>query len=424
MTTEPPPYTGPSAAQPPSYVPPPVTASRPSFFGDPLLNTATSDTAATSDAAGPAYSGFWRRYWARVVTSLALSVVFILGLNAIRFITGFAYSSMQTCTISGSYRICTGEDLALVAGGIAAWIFIVAISYSAWSRRLSTHGATIGMQQMGLVIRDATQGAPPSKRRAFGRTAISQFPVVVSAVIPALVLFDADDSWQVNAQIIGGLVTLLLIPLGLWMLVDRRRQTAWDRAANTVVIVEHEPSWLALIALLFGSLVPAVAVGATLYLLGGDRQVDLRDYSSDGTTFADLLIFVVPVLLITLPAIIFGHLGLRETRWEARRRSGRGMALTGTLLGYSVPVIALAVAAFTFTSDRIEGLNERSCDQVRTDTVEALESYRTLNGIYPDALSKLASGVYLGEEPKSANWRYAAQADAYTLEGTGDCDGV
>ncbi|MEU8298954.1 DUF4190 domain-containing protein [Micromonospora sp. NPDC048909] len=82
-------------------------------------------------------------------------------------------------------------------------------------------------------------------------------------------------------------------------------------------------------------------------------QVVVQAPPSSGTATASMVLGILGVLggwcLFGLPcvlAVILGHVGLHETRHGTK--SGRGMAVTGLILGYLFvgPMIALTVLVF------------------------------------------------------------------------------
>ena len=47
------------------------------------------------------------------------------------------------------------------------------------------------------------------------------------------------------------------------------------------------------------------------------------------------------VIITSIPAIVFGHLALRQIRASKGKQHGKGMAEAGLILGYLVTVISL-----------------------------------------------------------------------------------
>ncbi|MFN8050011.1 MAG: RDD family protein [Acidimicrobiales bacterium] len=395
----------------------------------PLVAPGGRDAFGANDHAGQrgpvtVYAGFWRRFWARAVTGFAVGIVLAIANAAIRFATNFVYSATATCdSLSSGGHFCQGSDAVRVGGAVVALAVDLGVVYHMWSRSLAVKHGTVGMKQMGLAIRNGRDFTDVSKQRAFRRTLIWALPVVAADVTSLAILFDASRSAIVIGSLVTGGLVLLTIAGALVMVFDDRRRTLWDRLTDTVVVVEREPSWLSLLALLIGTLVPyAFLLG--LLLAPGNSYRDRIDGLSGDVAITSLLAWFAPLIVVVVGAITFGHLGLHETKWNTRRPAGRGLALGGTVLGYSVPVLLVLGLVVTFTFGRVESLNERACKTVRRDITKAAEAFRSLNGEYPDRLSVLADTAYLGEAPDSDNWDYElapGTAAGYRLVGLKKC---
>ncbi len=52
------------------------------------------------------------------------------------------------------------------------------------------------------------------------------------------------------------------------------------------------------------------------------------------------------MIITSIPAIVFGHVALRQIRASKGKQQGKGMAEAGLILGYLVTVISLFVLSF------------------------------------------------------------------------------
>ena len=402
----------PSTTPPPLPAAPsdPATPGPPPMFVQPTGAQVPFGTLRT-DAVGPVYAGFWRRAWARGISILVWLVAMSIGTFAINALTLFLYDAAKV-------------DAILVAGLAIDWAYGLTLAYLLFSRSLARHGATIGMRQMGLtIVLERTLG-PISKGRAFRRSFVALIPFVFYSAASWIVLFNPTSSVVALVSVVGLVLSLLIVLGGLWMLVSDRRQTVWDIVGETVVLVEHEPSWLAVAEFVVGLMVP-VAAGFTLVVIGVDRlQSEYQRLSGAGNA-GRYLLYSVPAFLVALVAIVLGHVAVRSTRWEKNRLAGGGLARTGLVLGYAFPVVVLLVVSFGVLYRRVEDRQARSCAEERTAIVEAITSFQRLNGRYPTDVGQVSGSIYVNDTSIEPNWTIDADNDvvppAYRLIGKERC---
>ena len=81
--------------------------------------------------------------------------------------------------------------------------------------------------------------------------------------------------------------------------------------------------------------------------------------------------------------------------------------------------------AFGAIYRQVEDRQVRSCSDTRDDIAVAAESYRRLNGVYPDSIAPVADGIYLDDPELAERWTLtdesASGAPEYRLTGKGDC---
>lgn len=405
---------------PPAYVPAGPGAA--AHYGAPL---GSHDPGAyiNPNRQGPVYAGFWRRAWARWITALASSIVLGTGYSLILFGTFWIHQNTAVCTITTSgQQVCQRQGLFLLVGLALTWIYGITVSYYMWSRRLATHGATIGMAQMGLSIKGSTTFGTISKGRAFRRSVIALLPAVFASGISWIFLFDPSENVLVIAYVGLGVLSVLVALGGLWMLVDAQRRTLWDIVGETIVVVDRDPSWFAVVALVFASLVPSAA-SLTFTLIGLEKLRDeFDDFSAGDASIQRILVYVLPVALACIGAIVFGHLGVRATKWDARRLSGRGIAVAGTLVGYSVPALAVMSLLFSFLYTRLTEREARTCKETRKELEIAAASFKTLNGEDPPSIDALGLPIYMNDEELDADWKIASKVGGgIRFVGLGDC---
>ena len=359
----------------------------------------------------PDVAGFWRRAWARGITLLFWLLVLDVGTYLIALLFLFIYSA-------------TPNDSILLAGLAVSWAYGLLVTYLIWSRSLATRRGTLGMRQMGLSIRSASRQPAISKGQAFRRSIIALLPFVFASGAGWLFLYSPDDDLIVLSLIVQAALVGLVTLGGLWMLVSPRRQTVWDIVGDTVVVVDREPSWLAVSALVAGLLVPTGSM-VSLVVVGAARlQSEYRSLSGYGSA-GRYFLYNIPTLVLSVIAIALGHVAIRATRWEAQRLAGRGLARTALFLGYLFPVAFVATLAFGAIYRQVEDLQVRSCSDTRDDIAVAAESYRLLNGTYPDSIAPMTDGIYLDDPELAERWTLSDEsvsgAPEYRLTGKGDC---
>ena len=70
----------------------------------------------------------------------------------------------------------------------------------------------------------------------------------------------------------------------------------------------------------------------------------IAGFLSFSIVFEDIFICVVLVLLASICAIVCGHIARRQIRKSKGLVQGKGIALTGLILGYALPVVAAVLA--------------------------------------------------------------------------------
>jgi hypothetical protein len=90
------------------------------------------------------------------------------------------------------------------------------------------------------------------------------------------------------------------------------------------------------------------------------------------SVIAGLLFFILPFSIVSL---VFGYLSLYDIRKSAGRLSGRGMAITGIVLGYLGVVVTLGLIGFGIYASR----SERREAMRATNENSVVSSVRTLN---------------------------------------------
>ena len=70
----------------------------------------------------------------------------------------------------------------------------------------------------------------------------------------------------------------------------------------------------------------------------------IAGFLSFSIVFEDIFICVVLVLLASICAIACGHIARRQIRKAEGLERGKGIALTGLILGYTLPVVATVLA--------------------------------------------------------------------------------
>lgn len=374
---------------PPTHFHPPPTAPDP-LGADPTLVATPPAYGAPAEEPPVPYAGFWRRYWARCISVLWAQFLIAAITQGIAVGTRQLQKNLN-CEQIGEVRTCSGNStVGYIAFGLCVVVVLIVAHYT-FARRIVTDGATIGMQQMGLRLHSDTRNPRIDTSRAVLRAAPLMLATIGTLAYPLVSLTDASDSVVTIVSIVLILPAAVTLIGGLVSLFTPKRQAAWDLATSTVVTVEREPSWMALTSLLLGLAIPTV-VTISLITAGTVAMQDRFDEASDGS-FLALFVAVAPVVACMLGAIVFGHLGLRATAWDGGR-SGRGMAVVGTTLGYSVPVLTALSIVFMLLFDVVTDREQDSCRELRRDIELAADSYIALNGRAPVSLADLASPVF------------------------------
>ncbi len=369
------------------------------------------------------YAGFWRRAWARVVTGVLWIAVVGAGNTAIQYLTIWLSAEQDSCRRVGraTNDVCELTEWILWIGFGASWLFGVVASYLIWSRRVARHGATAGMSAMGLTVHNVSDhNHALSDGQAFKRSFIALLPFWFASGFGFVVLFNPQRRVVTLFALIElGLVALTLLG-ALLMLVTARRQTLWDLAADTVVIEEREPSWLAVAAFVFGILVPAT-IGIGVASIGASNLNERYDEAAANGA-GSVVLLALPLAVVCVAAIVLGHLAIGRTDWSTKR-AGRGLARTGVLFGYSVPLLTVAALAFSFLYDEVNERNERTCNELRTEAIQAAASYLAFNGTYPTDVAAIGEQIYVDDPELGAKLEIAGDPgteDGYRF--IGECN--
>ena len=117
---------------------------------------------------------------------------------------------------------------------------------------------------------------------------------------------------------------------------------------------------------------------------------------------------VCGVLGISLIAIILGHISLGKIRRSNGTLKGRGMALTGTILGYAFIVVTILVlaASFLLLKPGFDSAGAEIQTQSKiTHINSALIAYRHRAGHYPSEAQGLEALVTMPTtDPKPRSW--------------------
>lgn len=382
----PPPSAPPPA--PPGPTPPPGSASsipQPGAAADPYSTRVQPQEE-------PAYAGFWRRFWARGVTSVVTTTLLLIGLELLGAGSSWLQGMIGCRQVANGLVYCTGSDaLRWVTFGLAV-LFILTTAYWVIARRVILHSATTGMHQLGIKVVSTERDPRVTSKQAMLRSAPLLLLTLSWIIIPWRGLFTPDEDIVTILVVVQMALAGLMLLGGLVSLATEKRQTAWDLAAKTVVVVEREPSWFALLSLVFGLCIPSAMV-ATIVTASSSGIRDAIDDITGGTVAA-ILTAVGPIALATLGAIVFGHIGLRATDWAGGRRAGRGMAGVGAFLGYLVPVGIVLMIVFSLLYEEIDEQRAGSCKEARAALDRAVSSFTVLNGRPPNDLDEIESSVY------------------------------
>jgi uncharacterized RDD family membrane protein YckC len=144
------------------------------------------------------------------------------------------------------YRTCERSFGLLVATVIVAGIVNLVVWWRLIVRRQVMEGQTIGMNVMDLEVLTARDLTMIGTGQAFLRTilgGIMSFFLAIPAGVAAFLAVGGADSTGRGVEDVGwvaGGVVIFLFAFAflpwLWNLVDRRRQTLYDKVAGTVVV--------------------------------------------------------------------------------------------------------------------------------------------------------------------------------------------
>ncbi len=197
------------------------------------------------------YAGFWRRWTGAFLDQLVVSMIVL----PIQLVLGFGARTMAnaaaTCTdrpVGNGYVYRTCETSSGIV--VLAAVVTILVNLVVWWRFIITRqvreGQTIGMGAMDIEVRDARTNMMISTGQAFSRSILGGILALV-LMVPAglLVLFtvvDLDHRAEVYDALSFPTVSLFVFLLMLsyapwaWNLVDRRRQTLYDKLTGTVVV--------------------------------------------------------------------------------------------------------------------------------------------------------------------------------------------
>jgi|SRR5580704_1069687 type IV pilus assembly protein PilA len=122
-----------------------------------------------------------------------------------------------------------------------------------------------------------------------------------------------------------------------------------------------------------------------------------------GSLVCGLLFLIFPVAIV---AVVLGHLSLSDIKKSAGRLTGRGMAITGLVLGYLglsvIPILIIAAIAIPNLLRARQAANEAyALETLRTINSSALMYYSTYGNGYPPSLEALGGNE--GESPADCN---------------------
>lgn len=120
------------------------------------------------------------------------------------------------------------------------------------------------------------------------------------------------------------------------------------------------------------------------------RSAPARPPLMDGYAITSIILGALalfPFSFITgIPAVIFGHVGRSRVRRSQGRRRGRGMALTGLLMGYCSIVLAVGIGGRMLIKTRSEAHDSEAQSNIRKVST-LIATYRLTYGEYPAALA-------------------------------------
>ena len=208
------------------------------------------------------YAGFWRRLGGAILTGLLVGLVALPAQLAYGFLSRQVLDLTASCdsysTNLSNNRVYQGCE---PSTGLAILLFMgyLALSFAIWwvmvPGRIGKRGATLGMQAVDTRIIGARDHLSITAGTAFIRELARALSVLI-AYIPLAVVLTAHISLTTDIELFRtpladyeqlewttGWATLyvfcyLAISLpSLWMLIDRRRQTLYDKLSGCLVIV-------------------------------------------------------------------------------------------------------------------------------------------------------------------------------------------
>jgi hypothetical protein len=122
-------------------------------------------------------------------------------------------------------------------------------------------------------------------------------------------------------------------------------------------------------------------------------------------------------LITAIPAVIYGHISLNEIRESRGSLTGRGLAITGMVVGYVclcvIPILLAVIAVPVFVGVKTGMLETRSMNQAKQISA-ACHSYAADNdGEFPPSLITLVP-KYLPDRSLFSSPIYPADPDGYT----------
>jgi hypothetical protein len=124
----------------------------------------------------------------------------------------------------------------------------------------------------------------------------------------------------------------------------------------------------------------------------------IGDAPTSGKAIASLVCGVFTFFLpASIAAIILGHISLSEIRKSAGRIGGRGIAITGLVLGYLglavIPIIFIAAIAISMSHERVPANEAAAVGALRSVNTAAIIYAATFENGFPSSLDVLAEGT-------------------------------
>ncbi len=200
------------------------------------------------------YAGFWQRLGGALLDQAFLMAVTLPVQFGIGLAFGFLAESATTCVTKGrgayAYKVCDRPIGFVVLGGVVASIIGWYLWWRLIVRRQAVDAQTIGMQSVNVEVRRARDLMFISTAQAFLRSLLGglmSFFLLVPAALVVLLAAELPEHpwehldlvrWQLSWPMLGLVFFLLTLPAlpWLWSLVDRRRQTLYDKLTGTVVV--------------------------------------------------------------------------------------------------------------------------------------------------------------------------------------------